>query len=48
LFAEGNDPEALGSEEVARLSDRQKLKVQLERDVLGVIAKAFRGMKDSF
>jgi transcriptional regulator with XRE-family HTH domain len=43
LFAERDDPEALGSEAVVRLSDRQKRKVQLERDVLGAIAKAFSG-----
>jgi transcriptional regulator with XRE-family HTH domain len=43
LFAEGNDSGADGSEAVARLSDRQKRKVQLERDVLSAIAKAFSG-----
>jgi hypothetical protein len=36
LFAEGDD-----SEVVARLSDRQKRKVQLEKDVLKAISKAF-------
>jgi transcriptional regulator with XRE-family HTH domain len=41
LFAEGDDSGADGSEAVARLSDRQKRKVQLEKDVLSAIAKAF-------
>jgi transcriptional regulator with XRE-family HTH domain len=36
LFAEGDNSEAIG-----RFSDRQKRKVQLERDVMKAISKAF-------
>jgi hypothetical protein len=41
LFAEGNDSKADDSEAVARISDRQKRKVQLKKAVMKAISKAF-------
>jgi transcriptional regulator with XRE-family HTH domain len=41
LFAEGNDAKSVDSEAVARLSDRQKRKVQLKKIVIKAISKAF-------